>query len=189
MGRDDSYRFELEAHPGWSNGAARYDDGLAAQHVGRPALTEISPGRGPSPEPTSLPSPVAPFQHLPSPHRHTRYDEAGIFTAKLTVIDAIERTDDDTQEVKVRLTVATAGVSGSSVDLAWDNANNASQFTRYEVHKSASPGFQPDAFVEEVPPAWLTPGGTSGGRPARGGGARPSLRARCASNSASGGRT
>ena len=80
MGRDDTYRFELSAHPGWSNGAARYDDGLAAQHVGRPAHTGVSPGRSPSPEPSSLPPPVAPFQRLPSPHRHTRYDAAGNLT-------------------------------------------------------------------------------------------------------------
>jgi len=55
------------------------------------------------------------------------------------------------------------------------NANEATQDGRGRVASSFG-GFS-------------TPGGTSGGRRARGGGARLSLSARCASSSASGGRT
>ena len=34
-------------------------------------------------------------------------------------------------------------INGTSVEALWQNANNASRFTRYEVHKSTSQGFAP----------------------------------------------
>ena len=85
MGRSDSYRCELEAHPGWSKGAARYDDGLTAHTHRRPALTDTSPKRStphrgrtsPCPELRTLPSPDLPVQRRHAPHRHTRYDANG----------------------------------------------------------------------------------------------------------------
>ncbi len=73
------------------------------------------------------------------------YTKAGIFTCRLTVTDPIERQDTDTQEVKVRLEVTSGEINGTSVELLWDNADNASQFIRYEVHKSTSQGFEPGA--------------------------------------------
>ena len=75
MGRDDSYRFGLVAHPGRSKGAARYDVGLLAHTQSRPALTDVSPEQSPCPEPCSLPSPALPVQRPLTPYRHTRYDE------------------------------------------------------------------------------------------------------------------
>ncbi len=56
------------------------------------------------------------------------YEKAGIFTCRLTVTDEIERQDTDTQEVKVRLEVSSGEINGTSVELLWDNANDASQF-------------------------------------------------------------
>jgi RHS repeat-associated protein len=86
VGRSDSYRYELLAHPGWSKGAARYDDGLVAHTHRRPALTDTSPKRStshrgrasPCPELRTLPPPALPVQRRHLPHRHTRYDAWGV---------------------------------------------------------------------------------------------------------------
>lgn len=59
------------------------------------------------------------------------------------VTDPTERTHDDTQEVKVRLTASTGDFNGTDVEVLWPNANNASQFTGYEMHKSTIQGFAP----------------------------------------------
>ena len=69
MGRDDSYRCEFMAHPGWSKGAARYDVGLMAHSHRRPALTNVSPERSPCPD--------LPVQQPLTATRHTRYGAAG----------------------------------------------------------------------------------------------------------------
>ena len=73
------------------------------------------------------------------------YDKGGIFTVTLKATDSISRYDTDTQEVKVRLAVSSGELTGKSVQLLWENANNSAQFTRYEVHKSTTQGFTPDA--------------------------------------------
>jgi RHS repeat-associated protein len=71
------------------------------------------------------------------------YPKAGIFTVRLTAKNNAQQSDTDTQEVKVRLQVSSGEVTGTSVELLWQNANNSTQFTRYEVHKSTSQGFTP----------------------------------------------
>jgi hypothetical protein len=72
VGRDDTYRYELVAHPGRSKGAARYDGGLLAHTCRRPAHTGLSPERSPYPELRNLPPPALPGQR--TAHRHTGYD-------------------------------------------------------------------------------------------------------------------
>ena len=63
------------------------------------------------------------------------YAKAGIFTVRLTAKNSAQQSGTDTQEVKVRLQVSSGELTGTSVELLWDNANNSTQFTRYEVQK------------------------------------------------------
>ena len=96
MGRDDTYRFELAAHPGRSKGAARYDGGLLAHSDKRPAHTGHSPERSPCPELRSLPPPALPGQRNSHPHRHTRYDALGRPTSATDNNDPNDGNDNST---------------------------------------------------------------------------------------------
>ena len=75
-----------------------------------------------------------------------QYTYSYVFKVTLTVTNDQEATDTDVQDVTVASWLdGPTNIDSSSVDLSWQNANHSAKFSKYEVHHSTTPGFEPTA--------------------------------------------
>ena len=73
-----------------------------------------------------------------------QYTYSYVFKVTLTVTNSEEGTDTDVQEVTVASWLdEPINIDSSSVDLSWQNADYSAKFSKYQVHYSTTPGFEP----------------------------------------------